>query len=390
MTNLNFSKDFNNFFQTLQSIEDNKIIIYGNGTIGKTIQALIPDKIVGFVDIADKNNHPKNLLNMKYDKILISVLGREEQIIKYLIEDLKINIEKIVTFNINNNSIKDDTIPKTDIKLKYKNFSIFLPYYNDIPRCKKLFKKYDRFLPFLATYIKNNETIVDIGANVGDSLAGMIEENENCSYLCIEADEYFFDFLCKNIEIIKNEIKSTKIFLNNSLVGKNITNVSLEGTRGTKHAVIDSGGKIQSKPLDEIISMYPGIDNIRLIKSDVDGFDYDVINSSLEIIQKYKPLIFFECQYDFEWQLNGYFETLIKLNGEGYDKWLLLDNFGDIMLQTNDMNTINQLLKYIYRQNIDQSTRTIYYFDILAIHKDDKLDINDLVSKFLSKFNKGN
>ena len=79
---------------------DNNLIIYGNGTVSKTIQTLIPDKIVGYVDIADENNHPKNLKDMKYDKIIISVLGREEVIIKYLVEDLQIPRDKIITLEL--------------------------------------------------------------------------------------------------------------------------------------------------------------------------------------------------------------------------------------------------------------------------------------------------
>ena len=95
-------KDFisliNNIVEFLNS--NDKYIIYGNGTISKTIQVLIPDKILGYVDIADEDNHPKNLKNMKYDKIIISVLGREEEIIKYLIEDLQINRDKIITLEL--------------------------------------------------------------------------------------------------------------------------------------------------------------------------------------------------------------------------------------------------------------------------------------------------
>lgn len=97
--NINFSKDFNRIYNQILEIDD-KTVVYGNGTIGKTIQALIPDKIVGFVDMADEIHHPKNLLNMKYDKIIISVLGREEKIIKYLVEELNIDREKIVTLEI--------------------------------------------------------------------------------------------------------------------------------------------------------------------------------------------------------------------------------------------------------------------------------------------------
>ena len=381
MKNLYFSKVFNLLYNQILNLEKN-ILVYGNGTVGKTIQALIPDKIIGYVDIADKEKHPSTLKNMQFDKIIISVLGREEEITRYLLEDLQIDKNKIITFEIDdintNKHCLDDIIEH-----KYKNFSIFLPSYSEIPKYQKLFKKYDKFLPYLASHINIDETIIDIGANVGDSLAGMIEQNSNCSYLCIEADEYFFDFLCKNTQRIQAKISNSKIFVNNSLVGKNITGVSLEGERGTKHAVIDSNGKIKSKPLDEIILMCPEIANIRLLKSDVDGFDYDVINSSLEVVKKYKPLIFFECQYDFKWQLNGYLKLFNTLNSLGYDRYVVLDNFGDIMLQTSEIKIIKQLIEYIERQNNKESTRTIYYFDILAVHKNDTLNIDDLISKFL-------
>ena len=53
------------------------------------------------------------------------------------------------------------------------------------------------------------------------------------------------------------------------------------------------------------------------------------------------------------------------------------------MLQTSEIKIIKQLLEYIERQNNKESTRTIYYFDILAVHKNDTLNIDDLISKFL-------
>ncbi len=75
-------------------------IIYGNGNIGKIIQALAQDKIIGYVDISDASNHPNNLKNIKFDKIIISVLGREDEIIKYLVEDLQIHRDKIITLDL--------------------------------------------------------------------------------------------------------------------------------------------------------------------------------------------------------------------------------------------------------------------------------------------------
>ena len=96
---LYFSKNFNKFFEQINSIDGN-ILLYGNGTIGRTIQKLIPEKIIDYVDIKDINHHPSTLKNMKYDKILISVLGREKEIEEYLLKELKINKNKIITIEL--------------------------------------------------------------------------------------------------------------------------------------------------------------------------------------------------------------------------------------------------------------------------------------------------
>lgn len=94
---LNFSKNFNSFYNQILAVQYNTVI-YGYGTIGKTIKALVPDKIVGYVDISIEKHHPKNLKNMQFNKIIISVLGREEEIVKYLVDVLHIKKDKIITF----------------------------------------------------------------------------------------------------------------------------------------------------------------------------------------------------------------------------------------------------------------------------------------------------
>lgn len=102
--NYNFSKQFNKLFESIEFLKNTneKYVIYGYGTVGKTIKALIPEKIIDYVDIKDENHLPKNLRNMKYDKIIISVLGREDEIIKNLIEELNIDKEKFIIFSVEN------------------------------------------------------------------------------------------------------------------------------------------------------------------------------------------------------------------------------------------------------------------------------------------------
>lgn len=98
---LKFSEDFGTFFNQILALKDSSdtYVLYGYGTVGKTIASLMPEKIVGFVDKFDKKHHPKNLKSMKYDKLLITVLGREKSILADLM-DIGIELEKVVTLNI--------------------------------------------------------------------------------------------------------------------------------------------------------------------------------------------------------------------------------------------------------------------------------------------------
>jgi hypothetical protein len=109
---LDFSKNYNRLFLAIKDLEyeKNKFIIYGHGTVGKTIQALIPDSIIAFVDQKStlisqdiqkgEVYSPANISNMSFDKIIISVLGREEEIECYLTQTLHVNKEKITRLSL--------------------------------------------------------------------------------------------------------------------------------------------------------------------------------------------------------------------------------------------------------------------------------------------------
>ena len=91
-------------------VKDEKYILYGYGSIGKIIHSILKGKINALVDknsnliskSIDKNTiySPKNIVNIDYDKIIISVVGNEEKIIEFLTKELDIKIENIITLNI--------------------------------------------------------------------------------------------------------------------------------------------------------------------------------------------------------------------------------------------------------------------------------------------------
>ncbi len=85
------------------------------------------------------------------------------------------------------------------------------------------------FLPHLVKYLPKDSVVIDVGANVGDTLAGMASCNRRLNYVCIEASKEFFSDLEKNTELMRNQCKHLSVSLCNTFVGKDINNIRLEG-----------------------------------------------------------------------------------------------------------------------------------------------------------------
>ena len=94
------------------------------------------------------------------------------------------------------------------------------------------------------------------------------------------------------------------------------------------------------------------------------------------------PILFFECQCDFEYQKKGFEKTIAWLKTIDYSDWTVFDNFGEIMLRTDDVQQLFQLLEYIWKQNTKAATRTIFYYDILAGTRADAGFIDDALATY--------
>lgn len=248
---------------------------------------------------------------------------------------------------------------------------ISLDYTHKLPDYQKRHPLYDRFLPHLVSYLTKDSVVIDVGANVGDTLSGMAGANPTLQYVCIEAADDFFADLKKNSEILKSRLNILEVTLVKQFIGNDIDSVNLSGSGGTKHAEI--GGYIKSKTLYEVVSdLKIPVEKIRLIKTDVDGFDWDVIRSSYDLLGNH-PYIFFECQYDSISQLNNYKDMFNELLKIGYANYSIFDNFGQYICTLNNSQNIVEFLDYVANQNFSNHTRTIFYYDVLAY---DQRDLN--------------
>lgn len=264
---------------------------------------------------------------------------------------------------------------------RFEDLTIKLPPGHLLKYYKKFNPRYDGLLPQLVRTFGESDVVIDVGANVGDSLAAMISKNSKCRYICIEPDPKFFSILVSNSRLIQDFIPTAKVLNLNNLIGTSGERGSLSGSSGTKRAFRDSAGEFQYVSLDDL---FMGSERVRLIKSDVDGFDYDVIKSGFGIISRHHPLIFFECQFS-DAEGHRCFNLLLDdLNSLGYCKFFIFDNFGGLILQTSDLHVVRNLLRYLLLQETNFYSRTIYYFDILCAHSGDNFDFDSLICKYNS------
>ena len=269
------------------------------------------------------------------------------------------------------------------IKRRYQinNYSIQIDFNHRLPDYQSAHPFYDQFLPHLVKYLPENTLVIDVGANVGDTLVGMLGNNDALKYICIEASDDFFSDLKKNVESLRTQNSKLRISIVNEFVGKDITDVGLDGQGGTKHAIV-GGGNIKSKTMVSILSdLAVEHSCLSLLKTDVDGFDWDVIRSSYEVLE-HNPYVYFECQYDNLEQLELYRELFNEMVAIGYSNFAFFDNFGQFILATDDLNVVSELLDYVKRQNFHNSTRTYFYYDVLAYPNDKSGEVESIIAEY--------
>ena len=222
-----------------------------------------------------------------------------------------------------------------------------LPYY------QQQHKLYDRFLPHLAKSLTGD--VIDVGSNVGATMAAMAQANPQLEFFCAEPQEPCFAALQQNKKLVEEKLQTKVRLMKNTI-----------GTVGV--------------PLTGIISEFDYKPD--LIKVDVDGMDYDVLNSYKF---EQKPMLYFEADYQTELQLELFKKLIYDLNVRGYTKYFLFDNFGAFMgaVEHDEINHIDYLFDYIWTLKQKRSTMTIYYMDILAVTPKDALRASRSVNDYL-------
>jgi FkbM family methyltransferase len=256
-----------------------------------------------------------------------------------------------------------------------------LPAEHTLPIYQGKHKLFDRFLPVLASFVKKGDIIIDIGANVGDT-AIMMCQNSDSQIICVEPSDKFFPYLERNISKLGSE-REKQFLLKKALIGSDKFAGHLQHYGGTAKVVVDDQSNKDPKvELDVLI----GDEQIGLIKVDTDGFDFDVLNSGLKVLERSRPMLFWENQIENADQEKGYKALYKNLADLGYSWLYIFDNFGNLILELADFKALENINNYTTSMNEYGCTRTFYFTDVLAVADNYKDAAAEAVEKYKAEW----
>lgn len=218
-----------------------------------------------------------------------------------------------------------------------------------------------------------NGTAIDIGANIGNH-------------------SLFFSSLFKNIISFEPNQKTFNLLQFNSFLKENIKclNYGISSSQKEAHFKIHQtniGGSsiVENSDSQTITIQLNSLDyfihddiNVKLIKIDVEGHEYEAIIGSKNTIQKNKPIILFEQQENE--LINGSSKVIELLKELGYNHFLTIEEktIFNFLSSRRIRNFINTLVwgilgkKYFIAEHIFLKAK--FYPFIIAIHSSDQIE----------------
>ncbi len=258
-------------------------------------------------------------------------------------------------------------LPATCLLLNYKN----------------AYHLYDTALGKIAKVLKDKYPslhAIDIGANVGDT-AALIRESAEIPVLCVEGDPELLPILTENVSGFGPGVVIEHSFVGPDGIAVNLSSADDVGRNTRLVDAIDAQGSVKLRSLQAILNGHPEFEKAKLLKTDTEGFDFDILRQSAEFIRRSKPAVFFEYDPHFHpEQPNAGLDALDTLIDAGYSDFIYYDNFGNFLLHANSQNRSFLADMDHYLASNRRHGIAVHYFDILALHHEDA----DLVSEIRS------
>jgi FkbM family methyltransferase len=206
-------------------------------------------------------------------------------------------------------------------------------------------------------------TIVDIGANIGDT-AALIATYSKSKLILVEASDYFFEILTRNVKQLPNEVVLKKTMISN---GRTVSG-ALHYRGGTAYFYESENGEAQIKT-ERLADVADG--KVRFVKVDTDGFDVEILSGSLDYLAVEHPAIVFENEIRDEGALLAVNRLVEGLKEIGYEYFIVWDDPGLHIVSTSSVDILKDLNRYLFKLSEQTFRSAICNYNVLCMHRDD-------------------
>jgi FkbM family methyltransferase len=186
--------------------------------------------------------------------------------------------------------------------------------------------------------------MIDVGANVGETVNLVDLRVPGGHYLCVEPCEKFYRLLYRNTKFVNAMLKKVAVAERVHQEHKRVGII-----RGTA-ALRDSEKPMPVLTIDALLEIYPKFSETNVLKSDTDGYDFKVLRGAERLLDTRHPALFFEFDPQF---LKGVghddpLAVIPFLNQHGYEHFIFYDNCGYVLTDINghDQNVMRCLTEY--------------------------------------------
>lgn len=273
---------------------------------------------------------------------------------------------------------------KPDTKqVKIGDYTLWANAEHPIQDYLKNYKFYSRNLPRVAKYIEAKYpeySIIDIGANVGDTLALLRTAKVNQLVYLIEGEPSYFKLMQTNLPQFDKALPYLTFLGEESTVQTG----AIASAEGTARLDNDATTAIHIQKLDDL-AKNENFENVKLLKIDTDGFDFKILRGSMQLLKQFKPILFFEYDAVYLEEQNEHgTQTLNALQQSGYHKIIYYDNYGKMLLSaTLDNQPLMEQL-YIYMRKREGA---FPYYDVCVFHQDDDALADEIIKKEMAFYN---
>lgn len=320
--NQDFALKMNILYGYIEKLKESKarIAIYGNGLVGRLVAREVQAQLVVIVDQNSKSSSefaqvcsPSELGNFDTDVVIITVMGREEEIIR----NINVDRNRIYTIDLRQNALKDFRLVVQDQKS-----SEFLENNLCGPYTRESQLHLDETNLILRYIEKNSGVMFDVGAHFGSSAKQFLDIG--WSVFGYEPDPINREKLKENLASYRNLVISDKALCGEA--GLNLDFYRSPESTGVSSLVAFSQSheklcSVETTTL-ELELEHHGIELVDFLKIDTEGYDLMVLQGYPW--EKSKPSII-ECEYeDSKTTQLGYdvYDTIEFLVEKGYQVYV--------------------------------------------------------------------